>query len=154
MCRGALAQRPKSGLACHICAMFARQRYGHAWDLKRGARNLTKVICLTCALSVRGERPTTGTTASERRENNLNGYQDLRSKSGPESGLDCLMCADFADAGHLRACALPAAISSGRVFVINTRAQRKLLHTWIIVVIVQQHLVQIGQIDGPTECSS
>ena len=36
--------------------------------------------------------------------------------------------------------------------VIHTRAQRKLLHTWIIVVIVKHHLVQTGQIDGPTEC--
>ena len=39
----------------------------------------------------------------------------------------------------------------GRVFMINTRAQRKLLHTWIILVIVKEHLVQIGRIDEPTE---
>ena len=32
----------------------------------------------------------------------------------------------------------------------NTRAQRKLLHTCIILVIVEQHLVQIGRIDRPT----
>jgi len=42
-------------------------------------------------------------------------------------------------------------ISSGRVFTINTRAQQKLLHTCIILVIVKHHLVQIGRIDGPTE---
>ena len=51
-------------------------------------------------------------------------------------------------------------ISSGRVqflmsevlmyyiFMIKTRAQRKLLHTCIIVVIVKQYLVQIDRIDG------
>jgi hypothetical protein len=32
-----------------------------------------------------------------------------------------------------------------------SRAQCKLLHTWIILVIVTQHLVQIGRIDGPTD---
>jgi len=42
-------------------------------------------------------------------------------------------------------------ISSGRVFMINTRAQRKLLQTWIVLVIVKRHLVQLGRIDGPTE---
>jgi hypothetical protein len=31
----------------------------------------------------------------------------------------------------------------------NTRAQWKLLHTWMILVTVKQHLVQNGQIDGP-----
>ena len=45
--------------------------------------------------------------------------------------------------------------SSGRVFLINTRAQRNLNFVepeiWIIYVIVKQHLVQIGRIDGPTE---
>ena len=44
-----------------------------------------------------------------------------------------------------------AAISSGRVFMINTRAQQKSLHAWIILVIVELHLVQIGRLDGPTE---
>ena len=42
-------------------------------------------------------------------------------------------------------------ISFGRVFDINTRAQWKLLHTWIILVIVKQQLVQISRIDGPIE---
>ena len=42
-------------------------------------------------------------------------------------------------------------ISSGRVFVINTRDQRNLLHTWIVLVIVKQRLVQIGRMDGSTE---
>ena len=32
-----------------------------------------------------------------------------------------------------------------------TRAQRKSLHTWIALVIVKQHLDQIGRMDGPTE---
>ena len=41
---------------------------------------------------------------------------------------------------------VPSWISSGRVLVINPRARWKLLHTWIILVIVRQHLVQIGQI--------
>ena len=35
--------------------------------------------------------------------------------------------------------------------MINTRAQSKLLHTRIILVIVKQHLVQIRRIDGPDE---
>ena len=35
--------------------------------------------------------------------------------------------------------------------MINTRAQRKLLHACIILVIVKQHLVQIGRIHRPTE---
>ena len=42
-------------------------------------------------------------------------------------------------------------ISSGRVFMINSPAQWKFLHTWIIWVIVKQHLVQIGWTNGPTE---
>ena len=33
-------------------------------------------------------------------------------------------------------------------------ASTKNLHTWIILVIVKQHLVQIGRIDAPTEYSS
>ena len=37
------------------------------------------------------------------------------------------------------------------VFMTRSRAQRKLLHTWIILVIVKQHQVQIGLMDGPTE---
>ena len=37
--------------------------------------------------------------------------------------------------------------------MMNTRAQWKLLHTWITLVIVQQHLVQIDRIDGPAEHS-
>ena len=40
-------------------------------------------------------------------------------------------------------------ILSGRVFTINTRVQRKLLHTWIMSVVVKRNLVQIGRIDGP-----
>ena len=36
---------------------------------------------------------------------------------------------------------------------MNTRAQRKLHHTWILLVIAKQHLVQIGRINGPTEYS-
>ena len=35
----------------------------------------------------------------------------------------------------------------------DTRAQRKLPHTWIIQVVVKQDLVRIGRIDGPTEYS-
>jgi len=42
-------------------------------------------------------------------------------------------------------------ISSGRLVLINTRAQRKILHTWIILVIVDKHLVHIGRIDESTE---
>ena len=34
--------------------------------------------------------------------------------------------------------------SSGCMFMINTRAQRKLLHTWIILVTVKEYLVQNG----------
>jgi len=30
-------------------------------------------------------------------------------------------------------------------------AQQKLLNTWEVLVIVKQHLVQIGRTDGPTE---
>ena len=45
-------------------------------------------------------------------------------------------------------------ISSGRVPMINTGEQRKLLHTWVILVIVKQPLVQIGHIDGPAKYSS
>ena len=37
-----------------------------------------------------------------------------------------------------------AVMSSVRVFMMNTRAQRKLLHTWIKLVIVEQYLEQIG----------
>ena len=44
-----------------------------------------------------------------------------------------------------------SAISSRRPSITNTRAEQKLPHTWIILVIVKQHLVQIGRIDGPTE---
>jgi len=33
----------------------------------------------------------------------------------------------------------------------KSRSQRKLLHSWIILVIVKELLVQIGRIDGPTE---
>ena len=32
-----------------------------------------------------------------------------------------------------------------------SRAQRKLLHSWNTLVIVKQHLVQIGRTDGPAE---
>ena len=35
--------------------------------------------------------------------------------------------------------------------MINTRAQWKLLHIWIISVFAEQHLVQIDRIDGPTD---
>jgi hypothetical protein len=35
--------------------------------------------------------------------------------------------------------------------MINTRAHYKLLHAWIILVILEQHLVHVGRIDGPTE---
>ena len=47
-----------------------------------------------------------------------------------------------------------AEVSSRPVFMINARAQRKLPHTRIISVIVKQHLVQIGRIDGPAQYSS
>jgi hypothetical protein len=39
-------------------------------------------------------------------------------------------------------------ILSGRVFMMNTRTQRRLLHTWIIRVIAKQHLVQFDRKDG------
>ena len=42
-------------------------------------------------------------------------------------------------------------ISSKREFMIITRAQQTVLHTWIVLVIVKQHLVHMGQIDGQTE---
>ena len=42
-------------------------------------------------------------------------------------------------------------ISPRRLFITKTRAQLKLLHTWIILVIVKQRLVQISRIDGHTE---
>ena len=42
-------------------------------------------------------------------------------------------------------------ISSGEVLMIDIQTQRKLSHTWIIWVIVKEHLVQIGRIDRPTE---
>ena len=45
-------------------------------------------------------------------------------------------------------------ISSGRVLTLNTRPQRKSLHAWMILVIVEQHLAQIGRMDGPTKCLS
>ena len=38
--------------------------------------------------------------------------------------------------------------------MINTQDQRTLLHTWIILVIVKQHLVKKCRIDGRTEYSS
>jgi len=44
----------------------------------------------------------------------------------------------------------PRSISSGPEFVIDARAQRKLLHACIILVIVKHHLEQIGRIDGTT----
>ena len=37
------------------------------------------------------------------------------------------------------------------IFMINARAQRNVLHIWITLVIIQQHLVRISRIDGPTE---
>ena len=41
----------------------------------------------------------------------------------------------------------------GRVLTIDTRAQCKLLNSWIILVIVTQQLVIIDRIDGPAEYS-
>ena len=35
--------------------------------------------------------------------------------------------------------------------LMNTRAQSKLQHPWIILVIVKQHLVQVGRMDGLTK---
>ena len=56
---------------------------------------------------------------------------------------------------HNQHCMLTGAeISSGRVFMINTLAQWNSTHVWIIFFIVKQHLVQVGRIDGPTECPS
>ena len=46
---------------------------------------------------------------------------------------------------------LMLSISSGRVFMTSSQTQSKLLHTWIMLVIVKQHLMQIGRILGPTE---
>ena len=51
-------------------------------------------------------------------------------------------------------CPIGALISSRRIFMTNTRVQWKLPHTWIILVIVKQHLEQIGRVGGPTEYSS
>ena len=42
-------------------------------------------------------------------------------------------------------------ISSGRVVMMNTPAQWKLLHTWIILAIVKEYLVQIGRTDRPND---
>ena len=42
-------------------------------------------------------------------------------------------------------------ISSGRVFVINARPQRELLHSWITKVIAKYCLVPTGPIDGSIE---
>ena len=74
-------------------------------------------------------------TAAERQWNNLKASINFHLENyeaGPDSGPGC-------------------AISSGRVFMINTPAQCKFLHTWIILVNVKQYLVQIGPIDGQTE---
>ena len=38
--------------------------------------------------------------------------------------------------------------------MITTRAQRKLLHAWTLLVIVEQHLIQMCRISGPTEYMS
>ena len=38
--------------------------------------------------------------------------------------------------------------------MINTRAQLKILHSWIISIIVEQRLVQIGRIDGSPDYKS
>ena len=38
---------------------------------------------------------------------------------------------------------IPDRISSGGVFMMNIPAQAKLLHTWIILVIVKQRLTKI-----------
>ena len=51
-------------------------------------------------------------------------------------------------------CEFVPAITSARVFMINTRAQWKLLHTLIILVNIKQHLPQIGRKNGPTAYSS
>jgi len=48
----------------------------------------------------------------------------------------------------------PREISSGRALMIDTRAQQKVTHTYIILVIVKHHLVQIGGIDVSIECLS
>ena len=45
-------------------------------------------------------------------------------------------------------------MSFGRVFMEDTRGQRKLLRIWIILVIVKKHLVQIVRIQRPNECES
>ena len=37
-----------------------------------------------------------------------------------------------------------------RTFMIIARDQRKLLHDWMMIVIVKQHLVLVGQMHGPT----
>ena len=50
--------------------------------------------------------------------------------------------------------AAEGAISSRRVCVINTRFPWKLVHTWIIFVILEQILVHTGRIDGPNAYSS
>ena len=43
-------------------------------------------------------------------------------------------------------------ISSGRVFVIDARSQRKVLQSWLILDIIEQHLVKVGPIDAKPEC--
>ena len=54
------------------------------------------------------------------------------------------------DRAHRASASVVTRISSGWVFMVNTRAQRNLLHTCIILAIVRQHLVQIDRIDRPT----
>ena len=50
-----------------------------------------------------------------------------------------------------RALRIAPVISSGPVFMINSRVQAKLVHTWIIIVVVKPQLVQMSRMDGPAE---
>ena len=55
--------------------------------------------------------------------------------------------------GHQEACHLPFARNLNRTSISDkySGSMKKNLHAWIILVIVEQHLVQIGRIDGPIE---
>jgi hypothetical protein len=144
--------RPESGLEYLICAGSLDRGY-------RGQRSLPIVVwCLVCRLDsaqltsaydmcgflalclVRSRAK--GGSASEQRGNNFKGFKDVYLET---ETLTVLCVPSSLVSGSPRAQALaPAEISFGRVFVINTWAHLKLLHTWTIATIVKQHLVQIG----------
>ena len=83
--------------------------------------------------------------------NNLNIVKTVASKNGPSKDRNLALTVLFLPNSCTRAVA-PGHVSFGRVFLINTRAQRRLLHTWIILVIAKYYLRRIGRIDGPSKC--